>query len=578
MATENNFTGWTDEQLRQYVLSGEEPTTTPAPTPAAAPVPATPVVNAPPGQFSAALQQRNAEATARDPVGSFTEGFSKQIASPGLGIMSIAGVPGAKDAAKMHGEEMRGVRSTPMGELGSIAANTVLGGLALPARGALASMGAGAALEGAQDLGEGKSGVEGVGRGAVGGLLGNWLAAAAGTAANTAAGKLGVQGRWGDNATEEVYNFAKSKGVDLRPGDLPGRSVHRGVENMHYGALGTSGLENQSAQLYSALFGRGDKNEILAGFQRVDDAVRHARNQVWGILDQIPDKTTVTPTGLISALENARTEYPKVLNSIENDRLKQKLKGMLQLKQELLDQGYSQTSAHRMAASANEMTFDEVREVLKKVINPQQVKASQKAAEKKASPYVADEINSIKDAINGDLKRWGVQNPDKYDAYKKVLEIHNTGVLPYEQNPIIMKWKAKAYDKSPETLIRDLMDETQKSARNNLIRDYIAPTDKDTLNYLRMLELADRGAAVIAGKGAGDQVLPASLLSPLYTAARVAVHQGAGKPWMTPISGASSRVFSPRAGALTNIAEGALKGEATLGWDDMKKNNWGPKP
>ena len=237
------------------------------------------VTKAPPGQGAQVLQQRNEAAMAKaypQGTGSFAEGFKGQLASPGLGVARMFGGEEAEGVAQQHGAEMERQRATPMGALGSTAANVLTGVGLMPATGYLASMGAGAGLEGLSDYGEGKSGVEGAIRGGAGGFLGNWLANTVGTLGNVAWKAAGKTGRWDDKGLEHVYDFAKSKGVDLRPGDISG-GLHAGFENLHAGSTGNAGLENQADQIYKSIFGAGDKNEITAGLARVDAQMAQAK-------------------------------------------------------------------------------------------------------------------------------------------------------------------------------------------------------------------------------------------------------------------------------------------------------------
>ncbi len=557
----NDFENWTPEQIRHFAMTGEEPTDV-------APRPSTPVENAPPGQGLQSLEQRNREAERRAPTGSFSEGFRRGAASAPFGVARLAGVEGAEDVAKMHGAEMKGIRATPFGAAGATAANVLTGAAALPARGYLANMAGGATLEGLQDFGEGKSGVEGVGRGIAGGFLGNFLANTLGTTGNAAWKAAGGKGRWDNDALEYVYDFAKAKGVDLRPGDVS-KGAHRGFENLHVGAAGNAGLENESAQLYKALFGDGTKNELSAGLSRVDRQMSAARNALWQPLSQLPDRTPIVPTGLLTSVEDVFSKYPKLVNAIDNAEVKRKLVGMLRDKQSLIDQGYSPTSAHRITTTQHKMSFDEVREILTN-LNPEIAKVKGQAAKHDIVKDAYVELSRMKDAVNGDLKRWGRQNPEKYDAYQTVLDTYKKEFVPYETNPYVVNWKAGVYDeKGPEKMVLDLLDPTKKTHRNQLLDKYIAPIDRDAAGYLRMLDVADRAGLVI-GRGATEPGggIPA-MLSPVYTGARIAAHKGAGKTWMTPITGASNRVFSTQPGAVPNRLEGGLRGLTGLSWQEL---------
>ena len=149
------------------------------------------------------------------------------------------------------------------------------------------------------------------------------------------------------------------------------------------------------------------------------------------------------------------------------------------------------------------------------------------------------------------------------DTYKKEF-------LPYEMNPYVINWKAGVYDeRGPEKMVLDLLDPSKKTHRNQLLDRYIAPIDHDAAGYLHMLDVADRAGGVIA-KGAAEPGggIPA-MISPIYTGARMAAHKGAGKTWMTPLTGASTRVFSTQPGAVSSRLEGGLRGLTGLSWQEL---------
>lgn len=571
--TTYDFSDWTPEQIKKYAFTGEMPDEALLAKQRRLREEVRPLATPAPGTGLQASQERTKIAEQLSPTGSFSEGFRRQAASVPFGAAVLAGVPGARDVATEHGREMEKIRDTPFGSAGAIGANVLTGMAGLPARGIIGNALLSGGLEGVQDIGEGKSGVEGAIRGVVGGAAASTALSTAAKGVNALQSKFGVGGRWDNDAIEYIYNFAKNKGVDLRPGDIPGHGVHQATENIHSGATGDAGLSNQSRQLYTAIFGDGTKNEITRGFQEVDKAMAARRNALWGSLSQIPDKTTVSPAGLLSATEALLEHYPKLLSGIDSAVVKGRLEKLLADKQQLLKTS-SPASANRMAVHQNEMTFDEVREILQH-LTPEISKVHAQATRGDVVKMAAQALERVKGGIEGDLKRWGRQNPQKYSAYQEVLDTHKREIVPYETNPLIVNWKLGVYRDSPEDLIKYIQSPTLKTQVRRLLDDYISPVDHDAAGFMHLLDVAKRAGSAIYKAPQEPTGFGVNALSPVMSIARGATHRLAGKPSMTRFTGASSQMFRPlTSGApdLANRLEAGLRGGLGLSSEELTRS------
>jgi hypothetical protein len=175
-------------------------------------------------EFNAPQKGPSGEYYEAKPDGSFWEGAGGQLKSYAMGVGRMLGDV-SEEKMRQHEAEMARQHSTGRGAIGAGAANAAVS-MALPfgpgktllglTRNALVG-GAGEALS---DYGEGKAGadaaLQGGTRGAVGTIVGNLALNAGAKLANAGLRKAGVRGRWASPEDEYIYDFAKSKGVDLR--------------------------------------------------------------------------------------------------------------------------------------------------------------------------------------------------------------------------------------------------------------------------------------------------------------------------------------------------------------------------
>lgn len=531
MADDFDVSALSDEELRK--LAGEEPPTLASPASGAEPV--TPFTKKAPAE------------------GQIWEGIKGQLASPGIAVARAFGVEGAEDAARMHGEHMEDVRKSPSGAFGSTLANLGLG-VAVPAiraaslPGMVGASAVGGALEGAQDYGEGKSALPGAVRGAAGVAAANVGLNAGAKLVNAGLKKAGATGRWSSPTDEYIYDFAKSKGVDLRPGDIPGHSITRGIENVHAGPVGNAGLEGQMAQLEKALF--ADGNQILSGFGRAQKAIDEANGKLWNPVYELAEQGTtyVRPLGVRNALSDVLDKYPKMLNKIDNVQLQKRLSDILTAPTEKAVPG---------------LTFREMRE-LQQAVGPEIAKMEKQVLNGTVTRDEAASLKRIYGAVHGDLTRWGNHgaNQKAYNAYKQANEVYKKDILPWEKNDIVHKWKRGDYDNHNEALLRDLTSPASRSQQNNLLW-YLGHTDHDATGYVEMVRMANRAAKGLV-RGTEEPGLPlglATLMAPKLAAARAGAHASSGKSWMTPLYGASPHIGPKR-------VEGGLSAMGGLSWDN----------
>lgn len=534
MSEDFDITKLTDEELR--TLAGIEPPPSPARPASGAEPMTTPFTKKAPAE------------------GQIWEGIKGQLASPGIAVARALKLEGAEDVARQHGEHMAEVRRSPSGAFGSTLANVGLG-VAVPAiraaslPGLVGASAVGGALEGAQDYGEGKPALPGAVRGAAGTAAANVVLSAGAKLVNAGLKKAGASGRWSSPKDEYIYDFAKSKGVDLRPGDVPGHPVLRGIENVHAGPVGNAGLEKQMAQLEQALF--ADGNKLLEGFGRADAAIKDASQRLWAPVNELAAQgtTAVRPLATRNALAEVLDKYPKVLTRIDN----------VQLQSRLADIASARTEKQLPA-----LTFQEVRE-LQQAVGPEMAKMERQALNGTITKDEATSLKKLYGSLHTDLQRWGNHgsNQKAYAAYKEANDVYKRDILPWQENDIVRKWKRGDYDDHNEILLRDLTAPVSRTQQNKLL-DYLAQTDHDATGYVEMVRMANRAAKGLV-RGTEEPGLPlglATLMAPKLAAARAGAHAASGRSWATPLVGAAPDVGGKR-------VMGGLSALGGLSWDNV---------
>lgn len=534
MSEDFDITKLTDEELR--TLAGIEPPPSPARPASGAEPMTTPFTKKAPAE------------------GRIWEGIKGQLASPGIAVARALKLEDAEDVARQHGERMAEVRRSPSGAFGSTLANVGLG-VAVPAiraaslPGLVGASAVGGALEGAQDYGEGKPALPGAVRGAAGTAAANVALSAGAKLANAGLKRAGATGRWSSPTDEYIYDFAKSKGVDLRPGDLTGHPLARGIENVHAGPLGNAGLEKQMVQLEQALFGEG--NQILNGLGRAQKAIDEANGRLWAPVYELAEQgtTRIRPLGARNALVEISEKYPKILNRIDNAQLQDRLAAIMEAPTEKALPG---------------LTFREVRE-LQQAIGPEVAKMEKQVLNGTITKDEASSIKRLYGALHGDITRWGTHgsNQKAYNAYKEANEVYKKDILPWEKNDIVHKWKRGDYDNHNEALLRDLTAPASRSQQNNLLW-YLGHTDHDATGYVEMVRMANRAAKGLA-RGTEEPGVPlglATLMAPKLAAARAGAHAASGRSWATPLAGASPDIGGKR-------MMGGLTAAGGLSWDNV---------
>jgi len=466
--------------------------------------------------------------------GSFLGGAGGQLKSYALGAGRL--INEVEEATtKEHGAEMQKARATPMGALGSGLANVGVGMLTpftrgVSALGVAANAGLGGLEEALSDYGEGKPGVDallqGGARGALGTAVGNVGLNVGAKLVNAGLKKAGMSGRWSSPPDEYVYEFAKSKGVDLRPGDVAGPGVTRALENFHPLGMDKS-LDAQTTQLGQALFGNG--NQILKGLGKVKEQIDAANKNLWSPVYNIasqPGTTNVLPRGLKSALDDVMSKYPNMVNKIDNVQLKSMLEAV------------ANSSPNKLPG----FSFEQVRE-LQQAIGPEVAKLRTQALNGQITNDEAQEFARLYGSLHGDLTRWGNHGGNKkaYEAYKQANEVYKRDFLPFYNNDIVHNWQRGKYDGGHhEVMVNDLLAPSKKTQVDNLLW-YTGQTDHDTTGYIEMLRLADRAGKQLSHGNAEptSTIGLGTLLSPKLAAARMAGHSATGKPMLTPLYGAS---------------------------------------
>lgn len=506
MEKKDEFAGWTPDQLQAFILEGKEPDLQVG-TPSGVRIPAR------------TEESSQGEYTPAKPVGSFTEGLKAGLSTPGFAVARAMGLENAETNAKSLGKDIEAARVTPMGDIGLMTANFIKGmGVPFLRSAPLVNTGLSAAAEAADVYGGGGGDTDvltGAGRGAISGATGSAIANLATKGINAARGK------WSDDAEKYLYDFAKSKGVNLRPGDVGEKGILRTLENTHVGSIGAGGVMNQASQLENALFGNG--NQILDGFKRAKSVIDDANKQLWEPVYQAASQgTTLSPAaGLRQALNDTLSTYPKLLNRIDNVQLQQKLADVL---------------------NGGKLSFQDMRE-LQQAIGPEMAKLKMQSLNGTITRDEANTMSRLYGAVAGDIKRWGNHgnNQTAYKMYEEANDAYKKHILPFYDNDIVNKWQSGKYDGHNELLIRDLISPVNATQQDKLLW-YLGKTDHDAAGNVLMLKKADRAAKILAS-GEPESSLGLNLLSPTMTAARIASARGAGKTWMTPISGASSNIL-----------------------------------
>lgn len=544
-----------DEDLERVIRSGVIPTTGQPNEEGRIPAPR--VAPEPP--------KANGEYTyeARKPVGSFGEGLGGQLRSYALGAGRLLGDVSAEKAQE-HGAEMQAQRASPMGALGAGAGNVAVGVLS-PfgpgtslfglARNALV----GGGMEALSDYGEGKSGeravTEGGARGAIGTTVANLGISAAAKLANAGLKKAGASGRWSSPGDELVYDFAKERGIDLRPGDVAGPGLTRAFENFRPLGYNSDSLQRQAEQIGKALF-KDNTNQVLAGLGRAKEALDDQVKQLWSPVYQVAAQgtTKVKPSGLRTALDDISAKYPSMLNKIDNQELRTTLEQVMA------------TPGSKLPG----LSFMQVRE-LQQAIGPETAKLKLQALNGTITRDEANQFNRLYAALHGDLRRWGNHgsNQKAYRAYEQANAVYKQDYLPFYQNDVVVRWQKGDYDGHPELMISDLLSPAKRTQVDNLSW-YGSAVDHDLTGWLETLRLADRATAQLA-KGAPEANVGGgfwSFLSPKMALIKGAGHGVSGHPWATPVYGASAEL-GPRA-----IRRGLIGG---LGLSQQEMlNKWQP--
>jgi len=489
------------------------------------------------------------------PTGSFWEGFKGQLASPGLAVARALGGKEADEVARMHGKHMEEQRSTGAGNVGSMAANLALGVAAPYTRasslpGFVGSAALGGAMEGAQEYGEGKSALPGAIRGAAGTAAANTAMSAGAKLVNAGLKKAGVSGRWASPEDEYIYDFAKSKGVDLRAGDLPGHRMARAMEEIHAGPVGQGSLEKQMTQMEQALFGEG--NKITEGFARTDELISQANKDLWKPVYEIASQgtTAVRPVGLHNALSEISDKYPNMINKIDNVKLRGRLTEVLEAPN---------------PKALPKLSFEEVRE-LQQAIGPEIAKMERQMVSGAITRDEAKSMQRLYGALSGDLTRWGNHgsNQKAYKAYQEANEVYKKEFLPFEQNDIIKRWRTGQYDGHNEKLLSDLVSPSMRTQQDKLLW-YLGQADHDATGYVEMVRKANRAAKGLS-KGLAEPTLPlglATFLAPKLAAARAAGAGMSGGSATAALAGAKSTLLPRR-------LEGGLSAMGGMSWDNLQ--------
>lgn len=497
----------------------------------------------------------------------FWPGMGGQMTSYLKGAGRMLGVTSPEEA-KEHGATMAKLRKEPLGGAGAMAGNAAVSaaapwfkGLSLPGIAGNALVGGG--MEALSDYGEGKSGadaaLEGGVRGALGTAAGNVALNAAGKLANAGLSKAGATGRWKSPEDKYIYEFAKEKGIDLRPGDLARTGLTRALENFH--PLNSDPkLASQAGQIEAALF--SDGNKLLDGFKRVKDQIDVGNQKLWEPVYKMAEQPTVTavrPIALRNSLTDVLQKYPNMLNKVDNVQLRSTLADVV---------------AAPTANKLPRLSFQQVRE-LQQSIGPEVEKLKMQALNGTITRDEASSMSKLYGALHDDLARWGEHgsNQKVYKLYKDVNETYKKDFLPFYNNDVIRTWQRGGYDDGHhEKLLTDLLAPARRSQTDRLLW-YTGQLDHDTTGYIEMLRLADRGAKHLVKEAPepSSSIGVTSLFSPKLAAARLMGHQATSSNKLTPLYGLRADFGD---GALSQAARQGLLGGSGLSGQEI----FGRKP
>lgn len=376
------------------------------------------------------------------------------------------------------------------------------------------------------------------------------LAGGAGAAAGAGAVQLAGKGinavrrKWEDPVLKELYDWARSKGVDLTVGDLNPASRFRAMENVgeHAPVLShrSGEVDKQAGQLYEALFGQG--NKIVQGIKAADKELANRSKQLWEPIYQIPAKTGVRPVDIAAEMRNLYSKYgDKIFNQIENLPLRGKLYGLA-------------TTPQSKLGSISFREYRDLQQALGRVVGD----FKEAAINGNLSKEMAGDVSKAYAGMAKDLRRWGQHggNMKQYDAYVAANETFKRDFLPWEKNLVVRRALRGDYENGgEEALLRDVLAPINRSKVGSAhgtprsLKAYLAELDPESKNYVELLQMADRAANRLRTKGSEPNLsifdTALALHAPLIEAGRVGPAALTTHPLLKELYQADRNLFTP---------------------------------
>jgi hypothetical protein len=460
------------------------------------------------------------------------------VGAGGRLLSYFKGIPGVADETEraQHGEIIRQMREElPYSGVGEAVADFAVGAAVPLARApgmvsrAVRTAAPQAVLGADSARGQGGNALDmarDAGWGGAGGAL------ASGLIDTGAKGVNAFRGNWTDPQKKYLRDFARKElNTELRTGDLFPDSLARGAEYLGekhpYLSKQNVKAEAQAESLSASLFS-GGQNQLVDAIKRSKEQMDLLTKNMWAPVQQAAAQAGGVPTNnLRSTLIDILDTYPQVIQQVRN--------------QKVLDTITKVLGNGKKVAFAPNLTFDEVRE-LQQSLGPITEQLRRQAVNGSIDGKEAQAINRLYGATHKDLNRWGAdpQNAQAYQLYSQVNDEYKKKVLPFYLNPIVTKVETGDYFHSPESMIKDLLAPSHRTAREELLY-YLSQTDHKGTGIVETLKAADRGARRLIK----DQPEPTvsttmgAMLAPKIFAAQLSGAAATESPMMLPMIAAS---------------------------------------
>lgn len=447
------FEGWSPEDLKQYFLTGAEPTAS-APKAPAGTNPAT-------GKAFTGEEMRRemfgapsaAAEIEPNPLKRGLAGAGRTFVNKWRGLTGQEAAPGY------------GLEDDTAGQIGAMAPD-VIGSMTAPTR-VLPQAAYGfvtKAVEPADDLFQrGKAGLRG---------------AAEFGGGQAVAGTL-VRGvnAMGKNLTREgqIASAAKGAGLNLSAGDIMDSRLLRLAEEKSFRSP-SAGQADEIARLMTQEGGDPITLGVKGAYEAAQGKVSAAAGRLDGLIKE-GNLPGVTPRNLYESVREIAKRSPDTLNNVRDPELRA-----------VLDE-IASYPAGRIPKNISFAQLDELRKTLGPIMAKVEVQAGSGASN--INKADANRWKRLYKGIMEDIDAWGSKSAtaDALAAHKELSSTFKNEVLPLREHPVAGKILDDGYAR-PEDLLRDLTSTRNKS----IINDLYGRLDQGGKNAFDALRLTSRGS------------------------------------------------------------------------------------